>query len=129
MKSAVEDLNIWQLSMNLAVAVYKRTKAGEFAQDRDFRSQMRRAATSIAFNISEGYEKGTYRDSIKYYYVAKGSAGELRTQCLLAGKIGYLTSEEANYFTSESAKIARMIMGLIKFTAMRDAAESEKRKM
>ena len=128
MKSGVEDLAVWQFAMNLAVDIYKITKVGEFPKDRDFQSQMRRAATSIAFNMSEGYEKGTFRDSMKYYYVAKGSAGELRTQCLLAGRIGYLSRETAGHLASECSMIARMITGLIRATAAREADELKKKK-
>lgn len=128
MKSGVEDLAIWQFAMSLAVDIYKITKIGEFPKDRDFQSQMRRAATSIAFNMAEGYEKGTFRDSIKYYYTAKGSVGELRTQCLLAGRIGYLPPETAARLASECSVIARMITGLIRATSAREAAEEAEKK-
>lgn len=89
---------------------------------------MRRASTSIAFNISEGYEKGTFRDAIKFYYIAKGSAGELRTQCLLAGRINYLGSDEAEALADECSEVARMIMGFIQKTSERAAAEAKRPK-
>ncbi len=80
MKHGVVDLLIWQRAMDLAASIYMQTKTGGFDQDWDFRGQIRRAAVSIPSNIAEGYEKGTFRDSIKFYYIAKGSAGVLSTQ-------------------------------------------------
>jgi len=119
MKIAVEDLIVWQKSMNLAVRIHGAVLSQAFEYDWDFRSQMRRASTSVPFNLSEGYEKGTLRDTVKFYYIAKGSAGELRTQCVLAGRIGYLSKEEAMALSGECTEVARMIMGLIRSTTER----------
>ena len=46
--------------------------------DHDLRSQLRRAATSIALNISEGARR-TGKDRLHHYRVAAGSAAEVRT--------------------------------------------------
>jgi len=119
MKIAIEDLIVWQKSMNLAVRIHGAVLSRAFEYDWDFRSQMRRASTSVPFNLSEGYEKGTLRDTVKFYYIAKGSAGELRTQCVLAGRIGYLSKEEAMALSGECTEVARMIMGLIRSTTER----------
>lgn len=128
MKAAVEDLIIWKRSMDLAVHIHTITRSKAFDQDWDFRSQMRRACTSVPFNISEGYEKGTLRDAIKFYYIAKGSVGELRTQCLLAGRIGYLSREDAAQLSGECSELARMIMGFIRKTSEREEAQTKKPK-
>lgn len=42
----------------------------------DLRDQLRRAASSIAFNIAEGASGFAPRDKAKYYRIAQGSAGE-----------------------------------------------------
>ena len=82
---------------------------------------MRRSAVSIPSNLAEGYEKGSLKDSIKFYYIAKGSTGELRTQCLLAGRIGHMTKAEAERAADECSQISRMIMSFIQKTRERDA--------
>ena len=128
MKIAVEDLIVWQRSMNLAVRIHGVVLSQAFRQDWDFRGQMRRASTSVPFNLSEGYEKGTIRDAVKFYYIAKGSAGELRTQCVLAGRIGYLSKEEAMALSGECTEVARMIMGLIRSTTERANFQPNKTK-
>ena len=85
---------------------------------------MRRACTSVPFNISEGYEKGTLRDAIKFYYIAKGSVGELRTQCILAGRINYLEPKDAAVLADECSEVARMIMGFIRTTSERTEVQA-----
>ncbi len=126
MKHGVEDLLIWQRAMDLAASIYMQTKTGGFDQDWDFRGQIRRAAVSIPSNIAEGYEKGTFRDSIKFYYIAKGSAGELRTQCQLAGRVGHLTKDAAEKAADECSQISRMIMSFIQKTKNRDATKQKR---
>jgi four helix bundle protein len=126
MKQGVEDLIIWQRSMDLAVSIYQQSRSQNFDRDWDFRSQIRRAAVSVPSNIAEGYEKGTFRDSIKFYYIAKGSAGELRTQCLLAGRVGYLTKTEATSLADECSEIVRMTMGFIQKTSERAENQSNR---
>ena len=127
MKKGVEDLVIWQRAMDLAVSIYALSGAPGFDRDRDFRGQMRRSAVSIPSNLAEGYEKGSLKDSIKFYYIAKGSTGELRTQCLLAGRVGHLTKEEANRSADECSQISRMIMGFIQKTRELEAARAVRR--
>jgi len=121
MKNGFEELLIWQRSMSLAEKVHVLTRARIFDQDRDFRSQMRRASTSLPLNIAEEFERGTLADSIKFYYIAKGSAGELRTQSALAGRFGYLKESEAESLVSEVSELSRMIMGFIRAAQQRAA--------
>ena len=46
------ELEVWQLSMELVLHIYKITNSGKFANDYDLRSQIRRAAVSVPSNIS-----------------------------------------------------------------------------
>ena len=85
-----EDLKCWQRVKSLAVELYAISNSGEFGKDFGLRDQIRRAAVSIASNIVEGKERETIAEFIPYLYIAKGSAGELKTQLLIAQDIGYL---------------------------------------
>jgi len=75
-----EDLEVWKEGCRLVVDIYQVTKSNKFGYDKDLCSQLRRAAISIPSNISEGFEKGSQRDFIRYLLIARGSAGEIRTQ-------------------------------------------------
>ena len=75
---------------------------------------MRRAAVSISSNIAEGKERETVPEFIRYLYIAKGSAGELRTQLIIAGRIGYLKEEKVKISINDTEIIGAMIGNLIK---------------
>jgi len=85
-----EELDIWRQGCQLAVDIYQVTEEGPFSKDFGLRDQIRRSAVSIPSNISEGKERETVRELIRYLYIAKGSAGELRTQLYIAHSIGFI---------------------------------------
>src|SRR6266852_9073944 len=90
-----EDLECWQRAKSLAVELYAISKDGEFGRDFGLRDQIRRAAVSIASNIAEGKERETVSEFIRYLYMAKGSAGEVMTQVIIAEEVGYLDREKS----------------------------------
>ena len=47
--------------------------------------------------------------------IAKGSAGELRTQLLILQELGYLSDEEATDMHREAVEISKMLNGLLRF--------------
>lgn len=83
-----EDLEVWQEAVSLAVEIYGVSKSGALSQDFGLRDQLQRAAVSVASNIAEGKERETIPELIRYLYVAKGSSGELKTQLIIAQRIG-----------------------------------------
>jgi len=109
-----EDLDCWQEAVALAIAIYEISSKGKFAKDLGFRDQLRRAAVSIPSNIAEGKERETVNEFIRFLYIAKGSAGELRTQLHIAAKIGYLECEKALELNRRVKKVSGMVANLIK---------------
>jgi four helix bundle protein len=109
-----EELECWQEAKALAVMLYQISKDGEFGIDFGLRDQIRRAAVSIASNIAEGKERETIAEFIRYLYMAKGSAGELKTQLLIAQEIGYLDQLSSKELQMKIEKISAMIGALIK---------------
>ena len=82
-----EDLEIWKLAAEIAVDIYKITSEKKFIRDYGLRDQLRRAAISISSNIAEGFEINNNNDLIRFLKVAKGSAGELRSQLLICSRL------------------------------------------
>src|SRR5688572_15444671 len=79
-----EDLPVWQEGIRLAEAVYDLLEASENRISFSFRDQLERAALSISNNIAEGFERGTTAELLAFIYIARGSAGEVRSMlCLL----------------------------------------------
>ncbi len=112
--SRCEDLDCWKEAVSLAVEIYRVSNKGDFGRDFGFRDQMRRAAVSIASNIAEGKERETVSEFIRFLYIAKGSAGELRTQLQIAKDVGYLREEEFQALKGRAEKVGGIIGNLIK---------------
>ncbi len=114
MGKGFEQLQVWQKAKDLAVLVYKTTSDGKIAKDFSLRDQMRRSAISIASNIAEGDERDTDKESVRFFYIAKGSLAELRTQLRIALEVDFLDKDEFAKIEQDCSEIGKMLGGLIK---------------
>ena len=79
-----EDLPVWNAGIELAVGVFALTSKPQFKTQHSLRDQLERAAVSVSNNIAEGFERGTNNELLMFLYIARGSAGEVRSMlCLL----------------------------------------------
>ena len=74
-----EDLPVWKDSATIAQAMFEFTECDLFRRHLGFRDQMERAVLSISNNIAEGFERGSNNELLAYLYIARGSAGEVRS--------------------------------------------------
>ena len=74
-----EDLPVWKAVMDLAERAYALTRDRFFSQPGDLRDQLRRAALSVSNNIAVGFERGSTAELLAFLYIARGSAGEVRS--------------------------------------------------
>jgi four helix bundle protein len=111
--SGFRSLRVWQDAKSLAVHIYNVTSTDKFLRDFGLRDQMRRAAVSIPSNIAEGDERDTDRDSVRFLYMAKGSAAELLTQSIIAHEIGYIELPVFTELEMRCSEIAKMLARLI----------------
>src|SRR4030042_6627463 len=93
-KKGFQDLIVWQKARDLAVKIYKISMTGGLGRDFGLRDQIRRSAVSIASNLAEGDERETDKESVRFFFIAKGSLAELRTQIRIAYAIGYMEKHE-----------------------------------
>ena len=64
--------------------VHELTSKPQFTSRYSLKDQIERAAVSVSNNIAEGFERGTNRELLAFIYIARGSAGEVRSMtCLL----------------------------------------------
>ena len=107
-----EDLPVWQAAMNLACGAYAVTRDRLFAQPGDLRDQLRRAALSVSNNIAEGFERGSTNELLMFLYIARGSAGEVRSMLHFMERLiadGNLKSENLKSEISNlKSEIARL---------------------
>lgn len=74
-----EDLPVWKAALDLAIQVYTTTEDRAFSAPGDLRDQIRRAALSVSNNTAGGFERGSTSELLMYLYIARGSAGEVRS--------------------------------------------------
>ncbi|MBI5601995.1 MAG: four helix bundle protein [Deltaproteobacteria bacterium] len=113
-KKGFRDLIVWQKAKDLAVLIYQITSTGPISKDYSFRDQIRRTVISIASNIAEGDERDTDKESVRFFFFAKGSLAELRTQVEIAFNIGYLPEEDYQKIEQNCEELAKMLGQLIK---------------
>jgi four helix bundle protein len=109
-----QKLRVWQLAKNLAIEIYKLTSNTKLARDFGLKDQMQRSAVSVASNIAEGDELGSDKQSIRYFYISKGSVAELTTQLIIANEIGYIDNVIISSLLEDCDKISAMLTNLIK---------------
>jgi four helix bundle protein len=107
------ELRVWVKAKDLAVYIYKVTEQDLFIRDFGLKDQIRRAAVSISSNIAEGEELDTNKQSIRHFYIAKGSSAEVLTQSIISFEIGYISKENFDFIDQECRSISKMLNKLI----------------
>jgi four helix bundle protein len=84
-----------------------------FLRQRSLRDQLERAAVSVSNNIAESFERGTTQELLTFIYIARGSAGEVRSMlCLLARLPAFKDLKSAiSDLQSQAEKISRQLRG------------------
>jgi four helix bundle protein len=113
--SSFEEINSWQKSRIFNKRIYQITENLNFKKDFDFVRQIRRASISISSNIAEGFERNTDKEFIYFLYVAKASAGEVRSQIYLAFDLDYIAKQEFDELLESVTEISKLLSGLIKY--------------
>jgi four helix bundle protein len=109
-----QNLRVWQMSKDLAVRIYKLTNEELISKDFGFKDQIQRSAVSIPSNIAEGDDLETDKQSIRHFYIAKGSTAELLTQIIIGQEIGYVSESLANELINDCKLVSVMLTKLIK---------------
>lgn len=74
-----ESLPVWQSAIDLGLRIFALTEDQAFTTSGGLKDQIRRAAISVSNNISEGFERGSTAELLAFLYIARGSAGEVRS--------------------------------------------------
>jgi len=106
-----EDLEVWKESMRLAADIYT-----TFSNCKNYslKDQVQRAAVSIPSNISEGYDRSSNKEFIRFLYIARGSCAELRTQLYLSLTLDFVENSQILEMIETTKKISTMLFNLIK---------------
>ena len=97
-----EDLFIWQKAIEFAKEIYLITEKKGLKNDFGLKNQMRDSAVSISSNIAEGFERRSRKEYLNFLNIAKGSAGEIRSQLYVAYEVGYIEKSELEYLREKA---------------------------
>ena len=113
--NSFEEIKSWEKARSFNKRIYEITDSAIFKKDYDLVRQIRRASISISSNIAEGFERNSDKEFIYFLYVAKASAGEVRSQLYLALDLNYITDLEFYELFELVSDISKLISGFIKY--------------
>jgi four helix bundle protein len=88
-----EDLECYQLALNVVHEAYQVIRRLPPEERYNLADQLRRAGVSATLNIAEGYGRYHYLDSLRFFYIARGSLNEVLSAFITCDKVGLLTGE------------------------------------
>jgi len=109
------DLDAWKEARTLVKLVYNTLKG--FPKDEVFglQSQIKRSAISIPSNIAEGSGRNHKKDTLQFFYIARGSAYELETQFYLSYDLDFISEDLLNILLNQLEKVRKLLAGLINY--------------
>ncbi len=113
MAQDVRELVVWQRAIELTVCTYELTR--RFPKDEAFglTSQMRRASVSVASNIAEGRGRLNRAEFRQFLGLAQGSLFELKTQLLVARRLGMGITKTFDQANSLGEEVSKMLTSFI----------------
>src|SRR3990167_11005967 len=99
------DLDAWKQAHILVVEVYRITENFPKEELYGVISQLRRAVSSITANIAEGFARYHFKDKIRFYHQARGSAAEVQSFLLLAKDLEYISLEKCKELMEQAKEI------------------------
>ena len=108
------NLNVWQKAHSLTLEVYRATVKFPKEEMYALTSQMRRAASSVPANITEGCGRGSDSDFARFLQIAMGSASELEYHLLLASDLKMLEKAKYAKLDADVTEIKKMLASLLR---------------
>ena len=113
-----EDLEIWQEARKLAKEIHLISRDTDLKTDFRFKEQIKSSSGSVMDNIAEGFERDGNLEFRQFLSIAKGSAGESRSQIYRLYDYEYISEERfldlKNKYENLSGKIKNFITYLNK---------------
>ena len=110
-----EDLKTWQLARSLMIECHKLAEALPTWERYDLTSQIRRSSKSTMANIAEGYGRYHYLDTLRFYYIARGSLNETINHVITAHDLGYINDQRYQELYDLGREAERVLNGYIAY--------------
>lgn len=108
-----EDLEIWKEARLLSQKIIFLSKNTKLKNDYKLRDQIKSSSGSVMDNIAEGFERDGNMEFRQFLSVAKGSAGESRSQLYRVFDSEYISEEELSHLVDRYADLSKRIANFI----------------
>lgn len=109
-----KKLDVWKLSVELVVLIYKITEKFPEKEKYGLVSQMRRCSVSVPSNIAEGKGRGSDKSLINFLRISLGSLYELETQLFIGARLSFIDINILKEICTNILLIRKKILSLIK---------------
>ena len=106
-----KGIKAWHRAHALGIAVHRLSAGFSRTGHAHLRSQLTRAADSIAANIVEGCGAATRKELARYLDIAIKSANETEHHLLSARDHNLISPDDWSRFTAETIEVRKMIFG------------------
>jgi four helix bundle protein len=114
MGESFRNLDVWQRSIELTLAIYELTPKFPDSERFGLTNQLRRASVSVASNIAEGYGRATKGDYVQFLGHARGSNSEVETQIVISKALGFGSRQKLEIAEALCSEVGRMLGALMK---------------
>jgi four helix bundle protein len=109
------ELNVWVEARKLVSSIYSATKTFPKEEQFGLTNQMRRCGISIPSNIAEGCGRNYKKDSLQFFFVARGSLYELETQLYLSNDLNFIDSTCLENLLNQLETVRKLLNGFIRY--------------
>lgn len=110
----LEDLQVYNLSMDMAERIWKIVLEWDFFTKDTIGKQLVRSSDSIAANLSEGFGRYHYRENKNFSYYSRGSLFETKTWLTKAHNRNLISTENFGIFIQNIDNIGIKLNNYIK---------------
>ena len=115
-----EDLEIWIDARRLSKEIILISKSTELIKDFKLKQQIKDSSGSVMDNIAEGFERNGNGEFRQFLSIAKGSAGETRSQLYRVFDNDYIDEQKLTILVSEYEKLSIKIHNFITYLNKND---------
>ena len=106
-------LRVFHDAHALTIEIYRHSRGFPREEEFGLRSQMRRAAVSVATNIVEGHARGSERDYVRFLQIAFGSICELQYLIVLVGELKLIEASNHKELTAHCDQFVKQLNRLV----------------